>query len=108
MKKNIYNIILVVTIFIIGISNVEASSGQLRKASIKTCNGITYGQHSSDNHWHVAEEKDGKYYATGNPIYSNPCSSTNNTTSESTSNNNNTTTNKNESTSNDGKYWCQR
>ncbi|MBQ9853511.1 MAG: cadherin-like beta sandwich domain-containing protein, partial [Bacilli bacterium] len=87
MKKSLY-VILLLTIFLIGNIEVNASSGQLRKASIKTCNGITYGQHSSDNHWHVAEEKDGKYYATGDPIYSDPCSSNNNSSGNSSSNNN--------------------
>ena len=76
MKKVLY-ILLLVTVFTVDIVKVDASSGQLRKASIKTCNGITYGQHSSDNHWHVAEEQDGRYYATGNPIYSDPCNSNN-------------------------------
>lgn len=116
MKKSIY-IILTLTIFLTGTMEVDASSGQLRKASIKTCNGVTYGQHSSDNHWHVASVKDGKYYATGSPIYNDPCrsnnnsshnsssgSSSNNNASSSTNNNssnnsinNNTTTNNNSS-----------
>ena len=68
------------------ISYVYASSGQLRKASIKTCNGITYGEHSSDNHWHVAREDNGKYYATGDPIYGDPCASSD-VSSENNSNN---------------------
>lgn len=96
MKKISY-ITLIVSIFILGTINVNASSGQLRKASVKTCNGVTYGQHSSDNHWHVAEERDGKYYATGNPIYSDPCSANTgnndkpaNNNNENNSNNNNT------------------
>lgn len=97
--KKVVGIILLGTIMLVGIVKVEASSGQLRKASITTCNGVTYGQHSSDNHWHVAEEKDGKYYATGDPIYGNPCNggSTNDkpsdggSTSNDTSNNNTTT-----------------
>lgn len=93
MKKSLY-LFLLMTIFVVGSIEVNASSGTLRKTSIKTCNGITYGQHSSDNHWHVAEESDGKYYATGNPIYSDPCSSSsnssnsNNSVSSSSTNNN--------------------
>ena len=74
MKKILY-VVLMAVVFLCGDLKVGASSGQLRKASIKSCNGITYGQHSSDNHWHVAEEQDGKYYATGDSIYSDPCSS---------------------------------
>lgn len=86
MKKCLY-LILLMTIFVVGIIEVNASSGALRKASIKTCNGITYGKHSSDNHWHVAEESDGKYYATGDPIYSDPCSSSSNSSNADNSNN---------------------
>ena len=100
MKKSLY-VILLLTIFLIGNIEVNASSGQLRKASIKTCNGITYGQHSSDNHWHVAEEKDGKYYATGDPIYSDPCSSNNNSSGNSSSNNNSNDNSSSGSSSND-------
>lgn len=74
MKKNIYIIsITILLTFLLNIYYVNASSGALKKDSIKTCNGITYGQHSSDNHWHIASEKDGRYYATGSPIYSDPC-----------------------------------
>lgn len=86
MKKSLY-LILLMTIFVVGSVEVNASSGALRKASIKTCNGITYGQHSSDNHWHVAEESDGKYYATGDPIYSDPCSSSSNSSNNDNSGN---------------------
>ena len=96
MKKNIY-IILLLTIFMFGSIEVNASSGRLRKDSIKTCNGTTYGQHSSDNHWHVAEEKDGSYYATGNPIYSDPCSS-----NSGSSNNDNSSSNSSSSNSSSG------
>ena len=67
--------------------NVNASSGRLRKDSIKTCNGVTYGQHSSDNHWHIASENsDGSYSATGNPIYSDPCNYSDNSSSNNSSN----------------------
>lgn len=86
MKKR-FVVIFLLIIFMFGSIEVNASSGRLRKDSIKTCNGITYGQHSSDNHWHVAEEKDGSYYATGNSIYSDPCSSSNNPSSSGSSSN---------------------
>lgn len=105
MKKSLY-LFLLMTIFVVGSIEVNASSGALKKASIKTCNGITYGQHSSDNHWHVAEESDGKYYATGNPIYSDPCSSSSNSSnsnnsvsSSSTNNNSSSNNNSNSGTS---------
>ena len=87
MKKIVCFILLM--IFMSASIDVYASSGQLRKAFIKTCNGVTYGQHSSDNHWHVASFKDGKYYATGNPIYSDPCSSSNGSQVESNSSSSN-------------------
>jgi len=74
MKQILLKIILLI-LFMSNILNVNASSGQLKKDSIKSCNGITYGQHSSDNHWHVASESKGRYYATGDPIYSDPCTS---------------------------------
>ncbi len=76
MKKVVWFIVL---FFISG--TVFASSGFLKGASIKTCGGITYGQHSSDNHWHVATKKEDRWYATGDPIYSDPCSSTSNNNS---------------------------
>ena len=110
MKKKKY-IIFILIIFIYSNLNVEASSGRLKSASIKTCNGITYGQHSSDNHWHVASRNsNGTYSATGSPIYNDPCinsdnsssnnsnsnqSSNNNTSNESNSNLNNNTNNQN-------------
>lgn len=87
MKKSKY-IILLLVVFIFCNIEVYASSGRLKKGSIKTCNGTIYGQHSSDNHWHVAEEKDGSYYAIGNPIYSDPCSSNSSSSNNNSSNNN--------------------
>jgi len=75
MKKSIC-VVLVTLIVLLNNVTVTASSGQLRKDSIKTCNGITYGAHSADNHWHIAEEQGGRYYAVGNPIYSDPCNYT--------------------------------
>lgn len=76
MKKSLYIIILLL-LFLVCSVKVDASSGFLKKASIKTCNGVMYGQHSSDNHWHVAEEKNGKYYAAGDPFYTDPCTLSN-------------------------------
>lgn len=66
-------IILITFLFLIPI--VNASPGRLVSSSITTCNGITYGYHSSDKHWHVAvQNSDGSYNASGDIIgYSNPC-----------------------------------
>lgn len=99
MKKCLYLILLMI-IFVVGSIEVNASSGALRKASIKTCNGITYGKHSSDNHWHVAEESDGKYYATGDPIYSDPCGSSSNSSNADNSNNSGGSSNNSSSNNN--------
>lgn len=59
------------------ILNVNASSGKLRSSSITSCNGVTYGQHSSDNHWHIAKKTENGYYPEGDAIYSNPCMDSN-------------------------------
>lgn len=93
MKKCLY-LIICVCLFMFGSINVEASPGQLKKASIKTCNGNTYGQHG-DGHWHLAENRDGRYYALGDPISSDPCTSSGNTNNNTSSSNNNTSTGNN-------------
>ena len=89
MKKNIYLIILTF-IFIFGVTNVKASSGALRKDSIITCDGVTYGKHGSDSnlHWHIAEKKGDRYYPNGEAIYSEPCNTNVNTNVEENTNNN--------------------
>lgn len=69
--------------------SINASSGKLRSDSIITCNGVTYGQHSSDNHWHVAVKKSNGYYPDGEAFFTNPCNTnniTNNSQSEFSSN----------------------
>lgn len=100
MKKSICFIFIV--LFMIFNINVHASSGKLRSASIKSCNGVMYGQHSSDNHWHVAEKQEEGYYPIGDAIYSDPCASSvnnnNNSDNNSSTNNTTTTTTKNVST----------
>lgn len=74
MKKYVKFICLGLVLANIVIFNVNASSGKLKKSSIISCNGIIYGQHSSDNHWHIATQKEnGDYYPAGDAIYSNPC-----------------------------------
>lgn len=93
MKKKY--IITIITLFLIGNINACASSGRLKKDSIKTCNGITYGQHGSDNHWHIAEKKGDYYYATEDSIYINPCSSNENFNNNQNNSNNSSTNNPN-------------
>ena len=98
-KKSVYFDIVLLCVLFLGMTNVYATSGRLRKNSIKTCNGITYGQHSSDNHWHVAvRNSDGSYNASGDPIYSDPCASSSN--SSSSSGNTSGSSNTNSSSSN--------
>lgn len=98
-KKSVYFGIVLLCVLFLGMTNVYATSGRLRKNSIKTCNGITYGQHSSDNHWHVAvRNSDGSYNASGDPIYSDPCASSSN--SSSSSGNTSGSSNTNSSSSN--------
>lgn len=70
MKKYLFIILLS---FSFGLTEVDASSGQLKKDSIKSCNGVIYGQHT--DHWHVAKKSGNRYYATGSAIYENPCTS---------------------------------
>ncbi|MCI9433953.1 MAG: cadherin-like beta sandwich domain-containing protein [Bacilli bacterium] len=51
-----------------------ATSGFLRKDTIKECEGNLYGQHGSDNHWHIAiKNENGSYSATGDVLPNNPC-----------------------------------
>lgn len=73
MKKLL---LIILSLFIC--SNVSATSGTLRSNSIVSCDGVTYGIHGSDNHYHIAILKDGKYIASGDPIYENPCPNENN------------------------------
>ena len=60
--------------------SVFATSGNLRKASIKTCpDGVTYGNHESNHviHWHVAvpaPDSWSGWAASGDPIPNDPCS----------------------------------
>lgn len=51
-----------------------ATSGSLKKDTIKECEGNLYGQHGSDNHWHVAiKNENGSYSAKGDAILNDPC-----------------------------------
>lgn len=59
MKKVLF-IVLIGVLFSFNIGDVSATTGRLKKSSIVTCNGITYGSHSNEygTHWHVAEKKE--------------------------------------------------
>lgn len=84
MKKYLYILIILLSFSMISIK-VNASSGRLKKNSIITCNGITYGQHSSDNHWHIASKNsDGSYNAVGSAFYTHPCQTNNNQSNNTT------------------------
>lgn len=66
MKKIL---IIVCLLIIINIDKLNASTGLLKSATIIECDGELYGTHSSDNHYHKAEEtEDGKYKAVGDSL----------------------------------------
>ena len=106
MKKRLYVILFIGSMFLVNTTEVQASSGFLRKNSIKSCNGVMYGQHSGDNHWHMASYDGERYHAVGDPFYYDPCpnnnSSNNNVTPDTSSGNNmsgNSSSNSNANTS---------
>lgn len=74
--KKIKLLLLLIATFIFT-TNVYATGGGLRRASIKTCpDGVTYGMHSDGNggtHWHRAATNGDNYYAVWDAIYSDPC-----------------------------------
>ena len=51
---------------------VSASMGEVKKNSIIYCNGEYYGNHSKDLHWHIVEEKDGKWLPKSSAIVDSP------------------------------------
>lgn len=52
-----------------------ATPGNLRQASIIQCpNGVFYGQHGGDNHWHAAQQNpNGQWSAIGEAFFHHPC-----------------------------------
>lgn len=67
MKKKF--LIITILINIIYISNLNASTGFLKSATIIECEGKLYGMHGSDNHFHEAEKtENNKYKAKGKPL----------------------------------------
>ena len=97
MKKVMF-IVLIGVLFSFNIGDVSATTGRLKKSSIVTCNGITYGSHSNEygTHWHVAEKKGDSYYATGDEISTNPCENVQNESSANNSISNNGTKDNNQ------------
>ena len=92
---NKYVVIFMCLMVVILPCGVSASSGALKKDSIKTCpNGVTYGYHGPDNHWHVAEKSNVKsgWSAVGEALSGDPCPSGNNSSSKTSTRNSNTST----------------
>ncbi len=80
-------LILIFIIFILFPSNILATSGFLKKDTIKECEGTLYGQHGSDNHWHIAiKNENGSYSAKGDAIKSDPCPINNDSINPNTTN----------------------
>ncbi len=94
MKKFVVFILLLIMVLP---NNVLATSGALKSNSIKTCpNGITYGYHGSDNHWHVAEKSNVKsgWSAVGDALPGDPCpAAVNNSTATISKSSQSTSTN---------------
>lgn len=75
MKKSL---ILVFLIILLLPNKIMATSGSLKASTIKECEGNLYGQHGSDNHFHLAiKNENGSYSAKGDAIYTDPCPSNN-------------------------------
>lgn len=60
----------------LSINLVQADEGVVY--SPRECFGVTYGIHN--NHWHQAIQQNGQYIATGDPIYTYPCTPSNDPT----------------------------
>lgn len=96
---------LLIGFFLVPI-NVFATSGWLSKGSITSCNGQYYGSHG-DGHWHVAEQRDNRWYAIGEPLAGNPCGGTSYvppSTPQTPNNNTNSNNNSNNSSSYNNTY----
>lgn len=52
---------------------VFASSGSVKTSTVIKCDGILYGAHGNPKHYHVVEEKNGKYYAVGEIVERPSC-----------------------------------
>ncbi len=94
MKRKRLSMFIIIILFFYAYITAYATPGWLKMDSIITYNGKVYGQHSSDNHWHLASKQStGRYTAIGDPIpdprsnsvNGNVSSSSNSTASNSTS-----------------------
>jgi len=85
--------LFILFICVIIVPNVSATSGALRKNSIKKChNGITYGYHGSNGkiHWHQAKadsDVSSGWTSVGEAIYTDPCDFDNAGSSNNSNNN---------------------
>lgn len=55
MKKIMFVLIMFLTI------NVYATQGPIKQDSVISCNGVYYGNHGNPIHWHIVENRDGKW-----------------------------------------------
>lgn len=53
--------------------NIKATSGIIKQDSIIKCNDKYYGSHGSPSHFHIVEEKDGKWVSVSNEVEVPPC-----------------------------------
>lgn len=66
MIKKVLIFILFLTL---KLTNLNASTGILKTSSMVECDGVLYGFHGPDKHYHIAEEtSDGKYKAKGESL----------------------------------------
>lgn len=76
MKKFLLSISIIIVLIP---HQVLATSGSLKKDTIKECEENLYGQHGSDNHWHIAiQNENGSYSAKGDALKNDPCPLNNN------------------------------
>lgn len=69
------NVLFIVVLLFISTININATPGRLVGKSIVECNGIYYGYHGADKHWHQAQKEENGYWnAISEPLgYKNPC-----------------------------------
>lgn len=95
-KKVLKFIFIGLVVTLINVNYIYASSGALKKNSIKTCpDGKTYGYHGSDKHWHEAEATNvsSGWSAVGGVLPGDPCPSENTSTQEQNNNSSNSSSN---------------
>lgn len=88
MRKNLKFLLIILLIIP---RSANATAGYLKKNSIKECNGVLYGYHGKDKHYHQAVKlEDGNYNSIGDAIYSDPCEDVTNDVINNVSKNNDT------------------